>query len=119
MELPISSSLANKIVHHIQYYAEAVAAPFLREELHPTYDHLMMPLYQVEKKLHQHYVSMAPLWVTYEYYNRDQRITQDTILVTVQSTVKPDRRIVLTELNQKRSFIIDLEQILTVSANID
>lgn len=118
MELPISTIFSHKITHHVQSFAGAIAAPFLREESHPTFDHLIMPLYEVEKKLHQHYVDTKPVWVTYEFYNRDQRISQETVFVTVQSTVRNDRRIVLTELNQKRSFILDLEQILTVSANI-
>lgn len=118
MELPISFAPANKFVKQLHHYTETVFAPFLRENSTLNNDDFIMPLYLVEKKLHDHYVSMTPLLVTYEYYDRNHRIHQTTVLITVKSTVRPDRRIVLNELNQNRSLILDLEQILTVSANI-
>lgn len=118
MELPLSFAPANKIVTQLHHYTETIFAPFLRETPRFNHDAFIMPLYLVENKLHEHYVSMNPLFVTYEYYDRNHKINQTTVLVTVQSTVRPDRRIVLNELNQNRSLILDLEQILTVSANI-
>lgn len=118
MELPISFAPANKIVKQLHHYTENVFAPFMRDANHFDHESFIMPLYLVEKKLHDHYVTMVPLFITYEYYDRNHRINQETVLVNVQSTVRPDRRIVLNELNQNRSLILDLEQILTVSANI-
>lgn len=118
MELPISFAPANKFVKQIHQYTETVFAPFFRETTRFDHENFIMPLYLVENKLHDHYVSMNPLFVTYEYYDRHNKINQTTVLATVQTTVRPDRRIVLNELNQNRSLILDLEQILTVSANI-
>ena len=118
MELPISFAPANKLVKQLHQYTETVFAPFLRETTQFNHDTFIMPLYLVENKLHDHYVSMQPLFITYEFYDSNHKINQRTTLVTVQSTVRPDRRIVLNELNQNRSLILDLERILTVSANI-
>lgn len=113
MELPIypQSKLAKQI-HHI-FEPFLVEQPMLQDE-----DESIMPLYQVEKLLHEHYVSQEPLSINYEYYNQKNRIKQRTIVVTVDSTVLIDRRIVLTEIDRKSSFILPVEQILTVSANI-
>jgi len=118
MELPISFRQNIALFKQLQQYTESIFAPFLRETPHIQENSFIMPLYLVETALHDHYVTTQSIWVTYEFYDKTNKIQQTTILVTVQSTVLPDRRIVLKELNQNRSLILDLEQILTVSANI-
>ncbi|UUX34075.1 hypothetical protein [Fundicoccus culcitae] len=113
MELPIYPQ--SKLAKHVHQIFE----PFLVEQPTIQNEEVIMPLYLVEKQLHEHYVNQKPLKINFEYYNQQDRIKQHTIVATVDSTVLLDRRIVLTEIDRNSSFILSIEQILTVSANID
>lgn len=110
MELPIkpNSNLATTVQRFFK--------PFLNTQIKQD-KRFIMPLYEVEKLLHQHYVTLDPVEITFEYYNSQQEIEQKTVLANVISTVQHNRRIAISEVNSKRSYILSLEQILTASAN--
>lgn len=111
MELPIkpNSTLSNTI--------QSFFKPFTQSHIKEV-DRIIMPLYDLERLLHQHYVSLNPIEITFEYYDSNQDIIQTTILAKVVSTIQPDRRIAISELNSNRSYLLSLEQILTASANV-
>lgn len=110
MELPIKShtQLLNPIKNFIK--------PFIQTQIidKPKF---IMPLYQVEKMLHQHYVNMEALTITFEYYDQDHQIRLQTAEVMVESTIQLDRSIFLYDIENEQSFQLAIEQILTVSAN--
>lgn len=112
MELPIYPK--TNVLKHVHQIFE----PFMIDRSSQQDQPEIMPLYQVEKQLHTHYVNLQPIEITYEFYDQDDFINQRSIIVKVDSTLLSDRRIVLTELHGKRTFILPIEQILSVSANI-
>lgn len=110
MELPIKPN--SSLTFSIQNFFK----PFIQTQTTKK-EQIIMPLFQVEKKLHEHYVTLEPLEILYEYYDGHHHIHQETIEVKVVSTVQADRRIAVTDIHSNRSFLLSLEQILTVSAN--
>lgn len=110
MELPIKkqTQLLNPIKKFIKPFVETHTI---------NKQSFIMPLYQVEKILHQHYVSMEALNITFEYYDNLHEIHLQNVLVTVDSTIQLDRSIFLYDIENELSFQIAIEQILTVSAN--
>ena len=110
MELPIKPN--SNLVTTVQRFFK----PFLNTQIKQD-KRFIMPLYEVEKLLHQHYVTLDPVEITFEYYDSQQEIEQKTVLANVVSTVQHNRRIAISEVNSKRSYILSLEQILTASAN--
>ncbi|XJS09753.1 hypothetical protein ACF3NG_06285 [Aerococcaceae bacterium WGS1372] len=110
MELPIKPN------SNLSFSIQNFFKPFI--QTHTTKkEQLIMPLSQVEKKLHEHYVSLEPIDILFEYYDEHHHIQQETIQVKVVSTVQADRRIAVSDIHSNRSFILSLEQILSVSAN--
>ena len=109
MELPIkpSSVLLDKVAKFMDAFS-------IQPEPEPDF---IMPMYQLEKILHEHYVSMEPLWVTYEYYDHNDRIQCAHTLANIVSPILPNRAIQLHTLDNQRNTTLVLEQILTVSAN--
>lgn len=89
-------------------------APFMAEPClyQPT---SIMSLDLVERKLHQHFVSQEPLWITLEYYNTYNNIQEEEIRVTVESTVDLDRQICLKDLETQQLFQVETQQILSVA----
>ncbi|WP_124057638.1 hypothetical protein [Vaginisenegalia massiliensis] len=114
MELPVNFSSSNRLVKHIHHAFK----PFFQEEEESKVQRFIMPLHQVEQKLHHHYVSQKPLKICFEFYEDDNQIQQSHRLVTVVSTVQADRRIAVKELDSNRHYLLLLDQILSVSANI-
>lgn len=110
MELPIKPN------SNLSYSIQNFFKPFIQTHTKKK-EQIIMPLYEVEKKLHDHYVSLNPIEILFEYYDKDRRIHQESIEAKVVSTVQADRRIAVTDIHSNRSFILSLEQILTVSAN--
>lgn len=110
MELPIKPN------SNLSYTVQRFFKPFTHNQLNKD-KRIIMPLYEVEKLLHQHYVTLEPIEITFEYYTNNHNIEQKTILAKVVSTVQHNRRIAISELNSKRSYLLSLEQILTASAN--
>lgn len=78
---------------------------------------IIMPINLVEKKLHQHYVSLKPMDITFEYYDAWDQIRQTVVTCQVASPVQLDRTIEVYNLDHNETMTLSLEQILTVSAN--
>lgn len=110
MELPIKPN------SNLSYSVQRFFKPFIQTQRRKD-ERIIMPLLQVEKLLHTHYVNLQPIDITFEYYDNNQEINQQTITANITSTVQQDRRIAVKVLASDRSYLLSLEQILTVSAN--
>lgn len=109
MELPIKTKTFFNPIHNF-------IKPFIQS--HPvTKQNFIMPLHEVEKVLHDYYVSMKPLTIVFEYYDHQLNIQLDTMLVRVDSVTDETRSIVLFDIQNQQPFQLSTEQILTVSAN--
>lgn len=103
--------------HHVLNSIQEFFKPFTAANLPKEKESFIMPLSLVEKTLHDHYVTMQPLDITYEFYNDNQHIELGTIRAVVESTVQPERYIAIKDVTDQRTMFLSLEQILTVSAN--
>ena len=74
----------------------------------------IMRLTDVEFALHDHFVSMKPIWLTYEFQNAYNSIVEEEILVHVESTIDDQRHILLKDYFTDQVFAIRTEQILSV-----
>lgn len=102
-----------KITYNLKEQLSNWMAPFLSQPQgypKPT----IMKLLHIENLLHQHFVAQKPIWITFEYYNQDEEIQEETSLVYVETPVAVDRSITLRDAYREESFSIYTEQILFV-----
>lgn len=78
----------------------------------------IMPMAQLEKNLHNHYVSMEKLELTFEYYDRHNQIQWTQLPAKIVSPVQKDRSILVQFGDDDTTYSLSLEQILTTSANV-
>lgn len=103
---------AKSFFNSIKTYAKELWEP-LDDQLSETN---IMPLWQVEHILHEHYISQETLQLTFEYYNRANRIEERTLEVAVRSAITTNRCIVLHDLSRNCPLILSTEQILYVNS---
>lgn len=102
-----------KITYTLKKQFHQWMAPFLSQPQgypQPT----IMNLLLIEHLLHEHFVSLEPIWITYEYYDGQEQIQEETSLVYVEAPISADRSILLREAYTEESFNIFTEQILSV-----
>lgn len=92
-------------------------SPFLLEP-HSNEKAEIMNLSYVEHTLHDYFVTMEPLWITYEYYNFQDIVEMTTQCVYVISPIDRNRHIHVRPLSGGPVFSLETQQILAVSANI-
>ncbi|WP_028124698.1 hypothetical protein [Eremococcus coleocola] len=76
----------------------------------------IMPVTQVEQTLNQHYVSLDPIYIEFEYYNHQNKIQEDYRVVQVLAPINHERHVQLLDCQTHQQFSLSLQQILTVSA---
>lgn len=113
MELPIQP-ISTQIRESFSHWM----APFLSTPStdSPSY---IMNLSEVEQILHDHFVSMEPLTVTYECYDNQDQFQELTQVVYVHSTIDNQRSIQLLPLDSHAPIHISTEQILSVFATTE
>ncbi|MDO4774631.1 MAG: hypothetical protein Q4A10_02370 [Aerococcaceae bacterium] len=110
MELRITPSFSERVFQSMKQYTDALLSDnSANADIQP----FIMPMWQVECMLHEHYVSQQPITITFEYY-KQQRLVEKTIRTFVKSPIRPDRRIVLEEIGSPCDFLLLTEQILRV-----
>lgn len=111
MEIRTSQSFSQKFFQSVKHYTDSLLSD---DSAVTVVQPFIMPIQQVERFLHEHYVSQQPLTITFEYFNKQQQLVEKTITARVNSTIRYDRRIVLQELTMTFEFLLSTEQILRV-----
>lgn len=113
MELPIQP-LTIQLKESFSHWM----APFLSTPSTDSHTYIMN-LSQVERILHDHFVSMEPLAVTYESYDAQEQFQELTQVVYVHSTIDSQRAIRLLPIDGHAPIYVSTEQILSVSATTE
>lgn len=118
MELPFNQSTMSTIVQRVKEASVSFLDRYAIDHQSLETQKQIMPLFMVERILHDHYVSTTPLYVTYEFYNAYNRMEQRTLLAYVDSPIQADYSIDLSPVDQDYTLNIKVDHILAVSASI-
>lgn len=110
MELPIQP-----LTLQVKAFLTQWMAPFLSTPSSRTQGYIMS-LSQVERILHDYFVSMEPLTITYEYYDDHDQFHEVQETVYVHSTIDSQRTIKLIPIDGSHLLHISTEQILSVAS---
>ena len=102
--------------HNLLNQFQELLSPFLNQPK-SSQENTLMAIHDLEKKLHHHFVTKEPLWVTYEYYNDNDVLCFTEEFVFVES-VSIEQQFHFSTVNTNLHFGLHSYQILSVSANI-
>lgn len=109
MELPIQPpQWINRITH-------SFFSPFLQPANLVEEGPIIMPMTEVKRNLHEHYINQQPLQIVFEFYDQHHQLQVADLVLTVASPILTDHTVDLEYKGQ--SISLQLEQILSVSAN--
>lgn len=114
--MPINSSPLKSWKHSLQGLAHRLVDSFSMTDFQAG-NQWILPLKEVERQLHDHYVSMEALEILFEYYEPSGQMNHARIKVRVLSPVQGDRSILLQVVDSQVSFQIETQQILSISGN--
>lgn len=115
MELKKHHTRTSFLPNTITHYTRKVLRPFFEYREQPEAK-FIQPIHFVESQLNDYYVTQKLVSITFEYYTPEHKIKLKTIRAYVHSTVRADRKIILSQQIDKVLFLLNINQILRIDS---
>lgn len=118
MEIPIKSMTNTSSLSIIKKIGSILFKPFTEDNTIVNKTSFIMPMKQLKQILKNHYINQQPLLIIYEYYNEKNELIQHSTIAQIHSVIDNDQNIIVRDWTVQDEVALNLNQILTVSANM-